>query len=187
MITEFEFRFVCEFVRHLDGGRVLKSPKEVARWLSIIPRLSPYNGAPLDCPWSWYWYTTTTALLAPKLVSLLLVLKYEEIGKLESFGVIIVVNSWDWIRMYNSHLLQYIKISCFFIATCVAEYGEQMSSAMWHIAGFWTGCLGVQRWCVGRTVTTRSHQAPHVGDDKRTLHCHHILGGHYRYDILLYS
>lgn len=86
MTTDFGLRFVCEFVRRLDGGRVLKSPKEVVRWLSIIPQPSPYNGAPLDFPWSLYWYTPTTALLAPKLVRLLLVEKYEEIERLGSLN-----------------------------------------------------------------------------------------------------
>lgn len=81
---------------------MLKSPKEVARWLSIIPQPSLYKSGPLDFPWSWYWYTPTTALLAPKLVRLLLVEEIERLGSLDNFTA-------SRILVYNSHLLEYSR------------------------------------------------------------------------------
>lgn len=59
-----KYRFVCEFVRRLEVGRLLKSPEEAARWISVMPSSTLHQ---LPAGSNKLWYTLPIALIARSL------------------------------------------------------------------------------------------------------------------------
>nr|XP_045583392.1 centrosomal protein of 76 kDa-like [Procambarus clarkii] len=59
-----KYRFVCEFVRKFEVGRMLKSPEEAARWVSVMPVIPIHH---LPACSNRLWFTLPIAVIARSL------------------------------------------------------------------------------------------------------------------------